>query len=69
MACKGRKMTSKDIVIEEVQGKAYCYICTHVVDAVVLVQGRLVQTKPGQRCSRCNASLNAGSGMEVVQAA
>ena len=62
-------MTSKDIVIEEVQGKAYCYLCTHVVDAVVLVKGRLIQTKPGQRCSRCKASLNAGSVMDVAKAA
>ena len=62
-------MNSKNIVIEEVEGKAYCYMCTHMVSVVVLVKGRLVQTKPGQSCSRCNASLNAGSVMDYEKAA
>lgn len=63
-------MRSKKIItIEEVKGKAYCYMCTHIVDAQVLVAGRRVETKPGQRCPRCKASLNAGSVMEAAKAA
>ncbi len=61
--------SKKTIIIEEVNGKAYCYMCTHVVDARVLVAGRYVETKPGQRCPRCQASLNAGSVMEAAKAA
>ena len=71
MACKGRtKMISrKNITIQEVEGKAYCYMCTHIVEAVIQVAGPRVQTKPGQNCPRCKASLNAGSVMEMAKAA
>ena len=55
--------------MEEVAGKAYCYMCTHTVDAIMLVQGQLARTKPGQVCPRCKASLNAGAVRELVEAA
>ena len=55
--------------IEEVMGKAYCYMCTHTVAAIVLVQGQLAATKPRQVCPRCKASLNAGAVRELAAAA
>lgn len=61
--------SKKPIPIEEVAGKAYCYMCTHTVDAIVLIQGRLAAVKPGQACPRCKASLDAGAVRELAMAA
>ncbi len=61
--------SKKTVPIEEVAGKAYCYMCTHTVDAIMLVQGQLARTKPGQVCPRCKASLNAGAVRELAEAA
>ena len=70
IACKGRNMNSKKPVpIEEMAGKAYCYMCTHTVDAVVIVQGLRAAVKPGQACPRCKASLDAGAVRELAMAA
>jgi hypothetical protein len=38
----------------------YCPICTHTVDAEALQVGRRMVVKPGQKCSRCASSLDAG---------
>jgi transposase-like protein len=41
-------------------GKVYCPMCTHTVDAAVVQVGRRFQVQPGQRCARCQSSLDAG---------
>jgi hypothetical protein len=53
------------------EGKAfvYCPICTHTVEGVVLSNGKTVKVKPGQKCSRCLASLDAGYIMRLERAA
>lgn len=43
-----------------VHGSVYCPICTHTVEATILSNGKVSKTKPGQRCARCSASLDAG---------
>jgi hypothetical protein len=38
----------------------YCPICTHTVEAAVIWVGKKAMVKPGERCPRCQASLDAG---------
>lgn len=38
----------------------YCPICTHTVEAAVIWMGRKAMVKPGERCPRCKAPLDAG---------
>jgi len=43
---------------KEFKGWAYCPICTHTVEAqVVVLEGGCV--KPGQKCPRCSSALEA----------
>jgi hypothetical protein len=44
----------------EAHGVVYCPICTHTVEATILGNGKAPKTKPGQKCPRCSASLDAG---------
>ncbi len=50
-------------------GKVYCPICTHTVEAEVVAveQGlrRKIQVVKGQRCRRCNATLDAAYVLDV----
>ncbi len=46
---------------KEGKGAAYCPICTHVVDTPVLISGKRMYVKPGQKCPRCSSSLEAAS--------
>ncbi len=50
-------------------GSVYCPICTHTVEAEVMVTGRLVHVRPGQKCPRCAALLDAGYVLRQQQAA
>ena len=56
---------NNDLPVETLPGLVHCYMCTHNVEAVVLRRGTARQTKPGQSCPRCNASLNSGYALEV----
>jgi uncharacterized protein (UPF0212 family) len=44
---------------KEFKGWAYCPICTHTVEAQVVVLGRRMLVKPGQKCPRCSSALEA----------
>jgi len=46
---------------KESRALVYCPICTHTVEAAVLWQGKKAMVKPGQKCARCGASLDAGA--------
>jgi uncharacterized protein (UPF0212 family) len=47
-------------VRKEAKGWAYCPICTHTVEATVVLGGRKAYVKPGSKCPRCTSSLEAG---------
>jgi uncharacterized protein (UPF0212 family) len=53
----------------EVRGEVYCPICTHVVPAQVIVTAKTTRAKPGQKCPRCSAPLDAGYVVQAVVAA
>ncbi len=54
-----------------VESKAfvYCPICTHTVEGTVVSNRKTAKVKPGQKCSRCTASLDAGYIMRLDRAA
>ena len=54
---------------KESKGWAYCPICTHTVEAQVVLQGRRVMVKPGQKCPRCASALEAASVVRFEVAA
>lgn len=47
----------------------YCPICTHTVEGIVVSNGKSARVKPGQKCTRCSASLDPGYIMRLAQAA
>ena len=51
------------------RGFVYCPICTHTVEAQVVSAARLLRVKPGQKCPRCNSSLDAGWVVRLDRAA
>jgi uncharacterized Zn finger protein (UPF0148 family) len=44
----------------ETDGEVYCPLCTHTVHAKIQYSGRKSKVTPGQKCSHCNSSLDAG---------
>ena len=54
---------------KETKGWAYCPICTHTVEAVVVAAGRKLAVKPGQKCPRCSSCLEAASVLRMDVAA
>ncbi len=50
-------------------GAAHCPMCTHNVPAYVIVAGRRVFVKPGQKCPRCAGTLDAAYVLELDRAA
>jgi len=55
-----REAPSKLTLPNETTGLVHCPICTHQVEARVLVGKKRPWVKPGQRCPRCGSSLDAG---------
>ena len=53
----------------ETKGYVYCPICTHTVEGTVVSNGKTAKVKPGQKCSRCSASLDPGYIMRLDRAA
>ena len=60
-------MTSnaKLAIVRIQKGWVQCPICTHTVEADVLVRGRHLFTKPGQKCARCASTLDAACIVRV----
>jgi len=51
------------------KGWVHCPICTHTVEAWVLTEKKRSWSKPGQRCARCNAPLDAACVLRLDRAA
>ena len=50
-------------------GTVHCPMCTHTVDAQLEAHPRYSVVKPGQKCPRCEGSLDAAWIMRVPKAA
>lgn len=53
----------------ESKGFAYCPICTHTVEAQVILLGKRAWVKPGQKCPRCRSALEAAAVLRDLMAA
>lgn len=47
----------------------YCPMCTHTVEADVVLKGKRIVVDAGQKCSHCHSSLDAGYVMRRERAA
>jgi DNA-directed RNA polymerase subunit RPC12/RpoP len=47
----------------------YCPLCTHTVDASVTYAGKIPRVTPGQKCSHCGSSIDAGFVLDRLRAA
>ena len=50
-------------------GHAYCPICTHTVQVNITFAGKHARVTPGQKCPRCNSSIDAGYVIRMDRAA
>ncbi|HZT74761.1 MAG TPA: hypothetical protein VE996_14025 [Terriglobales bacterium] len=57
-------------VLDGLKAKIHCPMCTRTVDGLAVPEVRLGRTRlrvmPGQKCSRCHASLDAGYVLELM---
>ena len=53
----------------EAPGHVYCYMCTHTVPAMVTYTARSAKVTPGQKCTRCSASLDSAFVFGIDRAA
>jgi hypothetical protein len=56
-------------VVGRAKALVYCPICTHTVEAEAGFTGRKPLVVPGQKCSRCASSLDAGLVVQFREAA
>jgi len=54
---------------KEVSGAVHCPICTHTVEATIVTGTKRPYVKPGQRCPRCGAVLDAAYVLSFDRAA
>ena len=53
----------------ETKAFVYCPICTHTVEGIVISNRKGAKVKPGQKCSRCSASLDPAYIIRLERAA
>jgi hypothetical protein len=57
-------------VIDGLKAKIHCPMCTRTVEGLAVPEVRLGRSRlrvlPGQKCSRCHASLDAGYVLELL---
>jgi hypothetical protein len=57
------------LVEQTTKGQAHCPICTHTVPADITIKGKYPRVAPGQKCPRCQSSLDVAVVVEVPEAA
>jgi sarcosine oxidase delta subunit len=40
--------------------QVYCPLCTHTVPAEIVLKGKRMIVRPGQKCARCHSPIDAG---------
>ncbi len=58
-----------EIKVREARSQVYCPLCTHTVEAMVTYTARHAKVTPGQKCSRCGSSIDAGFVFRMDRAA
>ena len=59
----------KTITRQRFKGHVHCPICSHTVGAEVEQVGKTVRVIPGQKCSRCSATLDVAAVLQILEAA
>jgi len=59
----------KAFIENHTEGRVFCPICTHTVPANLDLEGKKAQVTPGQRCSRCHATLDVAVIVQIPEAA
>lgn len=63
-------MRAVTTVVEELKAHIHCPMCTRTVDGWAVPEVRLghsrLRVRPGQKCTRCHASLDAGYVLELL---
>ena len=62
-------MVTKAVVYNHIKGAVHCPICTRTVEAEVDLKGKRAKVAPGQRCPRCNSSLDVAVVVALPEAA
>ena len=69
MNSQTRPQAQQPVAPYETKAFVYCPICTHTVEGAVMVTGKSVKVRPGQKCSRCSAALDPAYIMRMDRAA
>jgi hypothetical protein len=59
----------KALAENHTKGQVHCPMCTHTVPAEIDLKGKYARVAPGQRCSRCGASLDVAAVVQIPEAA
>lgn len=59
----------KAFIESHTQGQAHCPICTHTVPADIQLKGKYPRVTPGQKCPRCQSSLDVAVVIYMPEAA
>ena len=59
----------KALIENRTLGQVHCPICTHTVPADIDFRGKYPRVAAGQRCPRCNSSLDVAVIVQVPEAA
>ncbi|MBL8221633.1 MAG: hypothetical protein JNL62_20530 [Bryobacterales bacterium] len=57
------------VELREETASVYCFMCTHTVEATVVVGPKGPKVKPGQKCARCGSSIDSGYVVRPPKAA
>jgi len=57
------------VELREETASVYCCMCTHTVEATVVVGPKGPKVKPGQKCARCASSIDSGYVLRPPKAA
>ena len=64
-----RAMKTLALVENHTMGAAHCPICTHTVPADIDMKGKMPRVRAGQRCPRCQSSLDVAVVVQFPEAA
>jgi hypothetical protein len=56
-------------VASHIYGQVFCPICTHTVPAQLDLRGKRAEVAAGERCPRCQASLEVAVILQIPEAA
>jgi hypothetical protein len=66
----GKEVSRMPAVMDGLKARIHCPMCTRTVEGTAIPEVRLGRSRlrvtPGQKCSRCHASLDVGYVLELL---